>query len=136
MLTNDLTVTATGSSTKPGSAAAKVFNLVSTEANKSTRRVASTSTSTPEVCVIRHETVGTGFKQKLRSQIEFSFTRQDTDLADTAGVVPFARAYLVIERPVQSAGAITTTHVKDLISQVIDTICVSGQCDKLLNLEP
>jgi hypothetical protein len=84
---------------------------------------------------VRHSMSGSGFRQRVRSVVRFDFTRLDTDIADTDGVTPSASAYVVLDRPVQSAGAITTAHLQSLVGWLVDAFCVSGQFDKILNLE-
>lgn len=136
MLTSDLVVTDSGSATKPGALGAKTFALVASLVNdKTKRRIAATATTTPQECTISHTLSGTGFKQRCRSLLRFDFQRLDTDIADTGGVTPTAAAYFVLDRPIQSAGAITTAHIQSLVGWIVDTLCVAGQLDKILNME-
>jgi hypothetical protein len=67
--------------------------------------------------------------------IRYDFTRLDTDIADTGGVTPSASGQLVLDRPIQSGGFITTAHLQTIIGSLIDVLCVSGQLDKFLNME-
>jgi hypothetical protein len=59
----------------------------------------------------------------------------NTDIADTGGVTPSASAYLVLDRPIQSGGAITDTVLKTLLGGLLHVLVASGQLDKLLNQE-
>jgi hypothetical protein len=136
MLTSDLVVTDSGSATKPGAEGAKTYALVASLVNDTTkRRIAANATTVPHELTVRHALSGSGFKQRCRSLVRFDLSRLDTDLDLTGGVVPTAACYLVLDRPIQSNGYITTAHLQTLVGAVVDVLCVSGQLDKILNME-
>lgn len=135
MLNNDLTVTDNGTGTKPGSAGALVYALRSTDVTGSVRSVAAVSTTTPKLLTIGHSMTGSGFKQRIRTQIKHNYSKLDSDLSTTGGVVPSSQVHIVIDRPVNSGGFITTAIVKEQIGAILDTIMVAGQLDKILNQE-
>lgn len=137
MLTQALTVTGNQTAVAlPGSYGAVVFDLIGSPSGTSTkRRVSSTANATPQVLTISHESKGTGFKSRVRSVVRYDYTRNDVDLSTVGGIVPSYSCYLVIDRPRQSGGSISTTHVKDGIGMLLDVITKSGQLDKLLNEE-
>lgn len=136
MFTSDLVITDSGSATKPGAVGALTYaSVLSHVIDRSKRRVAASATTTPRELSIAHTLSGTGFKQRCRSLIRYDFTRLDTDIADTGGVTPSASGQLVLDRPIQSGGFITTAHLQTIIGSLIDVLCVSGQLDKFLNME-
>lgn len=137
MLTADLTVTSTGSKTSPGTASALTFALInpSSTANQTQRRVAATANTTPKTASIGHQLSGKGFNARCRSRVGFTYTDLTADPVVTGGVVPFAQGYFVLDRPLQSGGAITDAILGDLAGNVIDVLCASGQFAKLLNQE-
>jgi hypothetical protein len=135
MLTNDLTVTDNGSGTKPGSVGALTYALRGTDLKGSTRSVAAVAATTPKILTIQHQDTGTGFNQRLRSVVKHSYKKLDSDLADTGGVTPSSSVHIVIDRPVNSGGAITTAVLKEQIGAVLDVIMAAGQLDKILNQE-
>lgn len=135
MLNNDLTVTDNGTGTKPGSVGALVYALRSTEASGSVRSVAAVSVTTPKLLTIGHNMSGAGFKQVARTMIKWSYQKLDSDLSVTGGVIPACGATFTFYRPINSGGYITTAIMKEGIGAVLDTVMVSGQLDKLLNME-
>lgn len=137
MLTQDLTVTSNaGSITLPGSSGATTFAMITNLVGSTTkRRVAATAGTTPQTLSIGHSKAGTGFKQRTRSVVRMDYVANNTDIADTGGVTPSASAYLVLDRPVQSGGAITDTILKTMLGGLLHVILASGQLDKLLNEE-
>jgi hypothetical protein len=136
MLTADLTVTDSGTATKPGALGAKVFALVASLVNdKTLRRIAATATTVPNEMSVQHSLTGAGFKQRCRTVVKFEIRRLDTDTSLTGGVIPSATIYQVIDRPIQSNGYITTAHLQSLQGQLTDAILASGAFDKLLNME-
>jgi hypothetical protein len=136
MLTADLTVTDSGSATKPGAEGAKVYALVASLVNdKTLRRIAANATTVPHELAIQHSLSGSGYKQRCRSVVRLDLRRLDTDTTLTGGVIPSVSGYFVLDRPIQSNGYITTAHIQTIVGGVIDVLTVSGQLDKLLNLE-
>lgn len=135
MLTSDLTVTDNGTGTKPGSAGALTYALRGTDLTGSTRSVAAVAITTPKVLTISHTTSGSAFKQRVRSLVKHSYQKLDADVADTGGVIPSSTVHVVIDRPVNSGGAITATVLKEQIGAILDVIMATGQLDKILNLE-
>lgn len=139
MLTADLTVTSNGSATKPGGAGATVYALVSdpsTSPGQVLRRVAATSTTTPQELKVAHQITGKGqFGQMRRSLVRFDLKKINVDLSTVGGVIPRASVQLVIERPVYSGGQITDAEVNTLVGSLIDVVTASGQLAKLLNAE-
>jgi hypothetical protein len=138
MLNADLTVTSNlGSVTLPGSAGATTYAQIQGNVGNGAivRRVASTANTTPQLLTVSHQESGTGFKQRIRSLVRYDYKANNTDIADTGGVVPSFSVYLVIDRPAQSGGAITDTKVKDGIGSVMHVLVAAGQLDKILNQE-
>lgn len=138
MLTADLSVTSNaGSITLPGSSGATTFAQITGTGNSSSivRRVAATANTTPQTLTIGHTVNGTGFNQRCRSVVRMDYKAVNTDIADTGGVTPSASAYLVLDRPIQSGGAITDTVLKTLLGGLLHVLVASGQLDKLLNQE-
>jgi len=137
MLTADLTVTSNASSiTLPGSASATTFASIASAVGSTTkRRVAATAGTTPQTLSIGHTKAGTGFKQRTRSVVRMDYLANNTDIADTGGVTPSASCYLVLDRPVQSGGAITDAILKTMLGGLLHVVLASGQLDKLLNEE-
>jgi hypothetical protein len=109
--------------------------VVSTEPTQSVRRIAATATTTRQELKIKHSERGAGYKARIRSEVRLDYQKLDQDTSLTGGVIPSESVYLVIDRPVQSGGAITDTITKNNIGAVLDVILTSGQLDKLLNLE-
>jgi hypothetical protein len=138
MLTADLSVTDNAASqTLPGGAGALTFAQVTGTGNSSqiVRRVAATSNSTPQTLTIGHELKGVGFNARVRTLVKADQRHIATDIADTGGVTPSASVYLVIDRPVQSGGAITDQIIKNLVGQICAVVVTTGQLAKLLNQE-
>lgn len=138
MLTADLAVNASRATvTLPGSAGSLTFAQITGTGNSTSivRRVSATANTTPQTLTIGHELKGAGFAQRCRSVVRCDYRALNTDIADTGNVTPSASAYLVIDRPIQSGGAITDAIIKNLIGQICDVLTVSGQADKLLNQE-
>lgn len=137
MLTTDQTlVSSRASQTLPGAAGSTVFaQITGTVGNAVDRRVAATANTTPEVLKISHEVKGVGYKQRCRSLISTKMTYNNTDPSVTGGVVPSFGWSLVLDRPLQSGGAVTVQHIKDKLGQLMDTLLISGQLDKFLNQE-
>lgn len=136
MLTSDLVITDSGSVTKPGAEGAKTYALVASLIDgKTLRRIAANATTVPHELSISHTLSGSSFKQRCRTLIRADLRRLDTDTSLTGGVTPSAAFYGVLDRPIQSNGYITTAHLDTLMSAVVDTLLVSGQWAKLLNME-
>lgn len=137
MLTQDLTVTSNASTiTLPGSSGATTFAMIASPlASKSQRRVAATAGTTPQSLSIGHTKSGSGFKQRTRSVVRMDYVANNTDIADTGNVTPSASAYFVLDRPVQSGGAISDTVLKTMIGGLLHVLLASGQLDKILNEE-
>jgi len=137
MLTSDQTlVSSRGSQTLPGTAGSTVFaQITGTVGNAVERRVAATSNTTPETIKVAHELKGIGYKQRCRSLIKHSRVYNNTDPSTTGGVVPSFSWSIVLDRPLQSGGAVTTAHIKDALGQLMDLLLISGQLDKILNQE-
>lgn len=136
MLTSDLVVTDSGSATKPGAEGAKTYALVASLVNDTTkRRIAANATTVPHELTIRHSLSGSGLKQRCRTLVRFDLTRLDTDVELTSGITPAVAAYVVLDRPMQSNGFITTAHIQTLVGGLVDVLTASGQLDKLLNME-
>jgi hypothetical protein len=137
MLNADLTVVDNHASlTLPGALGSKVYAQIASAVNNETkRRIAATANSTPQTLRVSHTTSGVGFRARIRSLVRQEYSKIDQDTTLTDGVIPSCTAYLVIDRPVQSAGAITDTIVKNVIGALLDVILTSGQLDKLLNQE-
>jgi hypothetical protein len=138
MLTADLTVLDNHAGlTLQGSLGSKVYAQVAALlANSTLRRIAATASTTPQELTIGHSfTGGTGFKQRIRSVVRTSYRKVDQDTTLTDGVIPSMSTQLVIDRPVQSAGAITDTITINTLMALIDVVLTSGQLAKLLNQE-
>lgn len=137
MLNAALTVTSNaGSITLPGSAGATVFDQITSSGGRTiVRRVAATANTTPQTLTIGHEEVGTGFKRRIRSLVKMNYADNTTDVEDTGGVVPQFQIQLVIDRPVQSGGAITDAIVTTALGGLLHVLLASGQLAKLLNQE-
>lgn len=137
MLTADLSVTSNaGSITLPGSAGATTFAQVTGPlGTEIVRRVAATANTTPQTLKTSHQTKGTGFKQRVRSVVRMDYSALNTDISDTGDVVPTASCYLVLDRPLQSGGAITDTILKTMLGGLLHVLLASGQLDKILNQE-
>jgi hypothetical protein len=137
MLTADLAVVDNHASlTLPGALGSKTYNQVtSTDPTQSVRRIAATATTTRQELKIKHTERGSGFNARIRSEVRIDYTKLDQDTSLTGGVVPSESVYLVIDRPVQSGGAITDTITKNNIGACLDVVLTSGAIDKLLNLE-
>lgn len=136
MLTQDQTLTANRSAqTLPGSTASTVFAQITNSGEKIVRRVSATANTTPETIEIGHQVVGQGFNKRIRTMIKYSRVYNNTDTADTGGVTPSFACHWVLDRPVQSGGAVTTAHLKDALGYLMDLLLQSGQLDKLLNQE-
>jgi hypothetical protein len=137
MLTQDQTLLSSrGSQTLPGSAGSTVFaQITGTVGNKVERRVAATANTTPETLTIGHEVRGIGFKQRCRSLLRIGRQFNNVDPSTTGGAVPSFSWQLVLDRPLNSAGAVTVQHLKDTLGQMIDVMLISGQLDKFLNQE-
>jgi hypothetical protein len=67
--------------------------------------------------------------------LKYTRVYNNTDIADTGGVTPAFTVHQVIDRPVQSGGAVTEAHVKDAIGYLMDVILQSGHLAKILNQE-
>jgi len=137
MLTQDQTLLSSRTAqTLPGAAGSTVFaQITGTVGNKVERRVAATANTTPETLTTGHEVRGTGYKQRARSVIRIGRQYNNTDPSTTGGVVPSFSWQLVLDRPLNSGGAVTVQHIKDALGQLIDVLLISGQLDKLLNQE-
>jgi len=136
MLTADLTLTDSGSVTKPGALGAKVFAQVSSLINdKTLRRIQATATTVPNELLVSHQQTGTAFKTRIRSLLKTSISRLDTDVSLTGGVIPSMSCQFVLDRPRQSAGYITVAHIQSCVGQLVDALLLSGHLDKILNLE-
>lgn len=136
MLTDPMTVTDSGSATKPGAEGAKVYALVASLVNNSTlRRIAASATTVPHELRVSHAVSGKGYSQRCRSVVRIDLKRLDTDPALTGGVVPSVAGYFVLDRPIQSNGYITTAHIQTIVGAVVDVLLASGNLDKILNLE-
>jgi hypothetical protein len=133
--TPDLTVTDSGSVTKPGAEGAKVYASVASLTDGSLRRIPANALTVPHTMSVKHSLSGTGFKQRARSVVRFDITRLDTDPTTTGGVTPTVGVYLVIDRPVQSGGNITAAHIQTLVGAVADVCVPTASLDKLLNME-
>jgi hypothetical protein len=136
MLNNDLTVTPSGAGTKSGTLTAKVFALVASLVNNKTlRRISATALTTPQEVSVQHSLTGTGFKARVRTAIRYDYRDLTQDTTQTAGVVPSFAVYLVIDRPVQSAGKITEALIKDGVGALQDITMSGTQLTQLLNME-
>lgn len=135
MLTADITLTDSGSATKPGAEGAKVYALVASLLDGNLRRIAANATTVPHELRTKHALSGTGFKQRCRSLVRADLSRLDTDPTATGGVIPSASVQMVIDRPIQSGGFLTVAHIQTLVGAVVDCVLQSGNLDKLLNME-
>jgi hypothetical protein len=137
MLDANLTVVDSHSSlTLPGALGSKVYNqVVSVDPSQSIRRIAATATTTRQELLIKHTQKGTGFNARIRTEVRVDYKKLDQDTTLTGGVVPSESIYLVIDRPLQSGGAITDTVTKNNVGACLDVVLTSGALDKLLNLE-
>ena len=137
MLTSDQTlVSSRASQTLPGAAGSTVLaQITGTVGNSVERRVAATANTTPETIRVSHEIKGIGYKQRCRSLVKAGKVYNNTDPSTTGGVVPSYSWQLVLDRPLQSGGAVTVQHLKDSLGQLMDLLLISGQLDKFLNQE-
>lgn len=137
MLSANLTVVDSHSSlTLPGTLGSKVYNQVASAiANQVLRRIAATANTTPQTLLIGHAVTGKGFAARIRSTVRSNYSDLTKDLADVGGIIPSSSAYMVIDRPVQSDGAITDAIVTNLIAAVCDVILTSGALAQILNQE-
>jgi hypothetical protein len=138
MLTANLNVTSNaGSITLPGNVGVTVFAQITGTGNSTSilRRVSATAGTTPQTLTIGHTLAGTGFNQRLRSVVRMDYKALNTDIADTGGVTPTASFYSVLDRPIQSGGAITDAIIQNLIGGQIHVIVASGQLAQLMNQE-
>jgi hypothetical protein len=137
MLSQNLTVVDNHASlTLPGALGSKVYNQIATNIiNQVYRRIAATANTTPQELKIQHAVSGAGFKARIRSSIRHDYTDLTKDTTLTDGVVPSSSLYLVMDRPVQSAGAITDTIVTNQLGALLDVILTAGQFAQLLNQE-
>jgi len=85
--------------------------------------------------VTSHQIVGTAYKARIRSMLKFQLKDLTKDPTLTGGIIPSAAAYLVIDRPVNSGGAIINAQVDDLVGWLIDTITQSGVLASFYNQE-
>lgn len=135
MLTADLSVTDNGTPTNIGALGAKTYALVANPTSGATkRRIAATVNSTPQELSVSHTVSGSGFKQRVRTLVRQDYRDIATGYA-TEGVVPAVSAYIVIDRPLFSDGAITDAIVMNSIGAVIGAVLGSGNIAKLLNQE-
>lgn len=137
MLSSNLTVVDNHSSlTLPGALGSKVYNQVASPIqNQVLRRIAATANTTPQVITIGHQVTGKGFSARIRTLVRQTFTDLTKDLAETGGIVPSCSASVVLDRPVQSDGAITDAIVTNSLAAVLDVILTSGALAQLLNQE-
>lgn len=137
MLTADLTVTSNASAiTLPGDTGATTFaQITGPSGNQIKRKVAATAGTTPEVLTIAHEETGKGFAKRTRSVAKIEYTANNTDIADTGGIVPSFSVGFTLNRPVNSAGAITDAILKRQIGRLLHVLLAAGQLDKFLNQE-
>jgi len=136
MLTQDQTLSANrAAQTLPGSTASTVFAQITNASDKVVRRVAATANTTPETIELGHQTVGQGFNKRTRTMGKYSRVYNNTDISLTGGVTPSFTLHWVLDRPVQSGGAVTTAHIKDALGYLMDMLLQSGQLDKILNQE-
>lgn len=137
MLTSDLTLTSNADpAALPGDTGATVFaQITGPSGNTIKRQVAATAGTTPEVLTIAHTETGTGYKRRRRTLVKLDFTALNTDIADTGGVTPGFSTHWVLDRPIQSGGAVTDTIIKRQIGRLLHCLLTVGHLDKLLNSE-
>jgi hypothetical protein len=137
MLSANLTVVDSHSSiTLPGVLGSKVYNQVaSTIANQIVRRIAATANTTPQTILIGHQVTGKGFAARIRSTVRANYSDLTKDLSEVGGIIPSASAYTVIDRPVQSDGAITDAIITNLVGAMCDVFLTSGALAQILNQE-
>jgi len=137
MLSANLTVVDNHASlTLPGALGSKVYNQVATQiANQLLRRIAATANTTPQTLLIGHQVTGKGFAARIRSTVRANYQDLTKDLADTGGIIPSASVYNVIDRPVQSDGAITDAIITNMFGAICDVMLTSGAFAQILNQE-
>jgi hypothetical protein len=138
MLTADLTVVDNHAGlTLAGALGSKVYAQVNPQsANTTLRRIAATANTTPQEMSIGHQlTGGTGYRQRIRSALRFTYRKVDQDTTLTDGVIPGMSAQFVLDRPVLSAGAISDVVLINVTMALIDVLLTSGQFAKFLNQE-
>lgn len=138
MLSSDLALVSNrASQTLPGSAASTTFAQITGSGSSQAivRRVAATALTTPQTFTISHENRGTGFNQRLRTLIQNKRVYNNTDLADTGGVVPSFTWNLTLDRPVNSGGVVTEAHLLDALGQLMDSLLISGNLTRILSQE-
>jgi len=137
MFTSDLTVVDNHASlTLPGALGSKVYPQIPwPSATATARRIAATAGSTPQLLVIGHEVRGTGFRARIRSLIQHRYSKIDQDTSLTDGVIPSMTWGLTLDRPVQSASAITDAVIGNNLGALLDVILTSGALAKFLNQE-
>jgi hypothetical protein len=137
MLTANLTVVDSHSGlTLPGALGSKVYNQIAgTVNNQVVRRIAATANTTPQTLIIGHQLTGKGFDARIRSTVRMNYLDLTKDLDLTGKVIPSSSVYLVIDRPVQSDGAITDAIITNQVGGVCDVFLTSGALAQILNQE-
>lgn len=137
MLTANLTVVDSHAGlTLPGALGSKVYNQIAgQQPNQVLRRIAATANTTPQTLLIGHQLTGKGFAARIRSTVRVNYSDLTKDLSLVGGIIPSSSVYLVIDRPVQSDGAITDTIVTNQVGACCDVFLTSGALAQLLNQE-
>jgi hypothetical protein len=112
-----------------GANAAKSFDLVDLQNNRTLSRVAATATTTPETLTVSHSQSGSVVVYD-RHLVRLDKTMTDPIL----GKVTFS-AYLNLVIP-RGTSVVTLQEIKDMVGRLIAFEQASGALDKILNNEP
>lgn len=137
MLTADLTVVDSHAGlTLPGLLGSKVYaQITGPIGTQIVRRIAATANTTRQTLSIGHTLKGTGFNARVRTLVRHDYEKLDADVSLTGGVMPSSSCYFVMDRPLQSGGAITDAILTNNMAALVDVLLTSGQFAKLLNQE-
>jgi len=118
-----------------GTNASKTYSLVlPLGSDTSIRRVASTSSTTPEVLKIAHQQSSVKNEVGLLSYSQH-LIRLDESFTDVIKGTGQLSAWLVIRNPIGTT-AITSQKILDLVGRLLAFEQTAGNLDKILNNEP
>lgn len=117
-----------------GANVSKTFSLVSLpgDGGRSVRRVAATSTTTPETLTVSHRQQSKNGGALLVDQ---HMVRVDKKFVDPVKGPVEINAWLVIQAP-QGTSVATVAEIKDQVGRVLAMYMTATHADKILNGEP
>lgn len=137
MLAEDLTLVDNGAlGTNIGANGSRAYARVfSTLDGTTQRRYAASANTDRTEFLIRHSQTGKGFAARTLSNIKWTYTKVNQDVATTGGIIPTASVNWSLNRPTNMSAITTDALMTSLTAYLIALLLTSGNMARLYNLE-